>query len=215
MLGELGRDSRTARGAKRRTDREHRRGRGRGRGRYSGPRNVGEQPDRYEEEEDASLLSGDGRNATLEDLVTEAQTKASAMRVKATEESAGWEEAFSAETKNRKESGVYAHLCQVVEASSLSSRLMIDKETYDLSGHDNSDDFGTVRRLLVEVSNGGKDEMSVHESATEIAAETVSQPEPVVQPTKETLQEQPQPQPSQSTISDAAAEEALDELLSM
>ena len=210
MLGELGRDSRTARGAKRKTDREHRRGRGRGRGRgrYSGPRNVGEQPDRYGDDgDDDDFSTGDGRNAKLEDLVTEAQTKASAMRVKANEEAAGWEEAFSAQMKDNERDGVYAHLCKVIGASPLSSRLMIDKED-DAGGQGNWDDYDTARRLIFEMSNGKKDEAKSPESAT---AETPSQSEPVVQPTKEAPKE-PSPQ---STISDAAAEEALDELLSM
>lgn len=204
MLGEAGRDSRSARGAKRKTDREHRTFRGGRRGRGSrggrrGGRSVAEQPDRYS----AAAVDGDETtDATahgLQDLVLEARRKAAATTVWAAPETAGWEDAYAAAARGRAAAGMHAPLAAAVAGLPLASRLLVD----DIEEDDGStgEDFATAVRLVRAADENSREEEELPletppEAAPELPAAQV-----------EAL--------SASAEADAAAEEALDELLAM
>ena len=197
MLGEAGRDSRSARGAKRRMDREHRsfrggRGRGRGRG-----RSVGEQPDRLgAAAAEAADAAAAGHARALADLALEARRRAGAVAVRAAPETAGWEAAGAAAAEQGRHAppGAHAHLAAAVAALPLPARLLVDG-TAATTGDVPSADYATAVRLVVAAAAPAE----AHEPAPETPAA------PAV----------PEAAPPVPLDADAAAEEALDELLAM
>lgn len=203
MLGEAGRDSRSARGAKRRMDREHRsfrggrgRGRGGGRGRGRG-RSVGEQPDRLGvAAAEAADAAAAGHARALDDLALEARRRAGAVAVRAAPETAGWEAAGAAAAEQGRHAlpGAHAHLAAAVAALPLPARLLVDG-TAATTGDVPSADYATAVRLVVAAAAPAE----AHEPAPEAPAA------PAV----------PEAAPPVPLDADAAAEEALDELLAM